>query len=92
MELAVPKSTRHLFAQVAGAGWDARIQRVRLMRHPETALVAHGLGGTVDLFMTSQRKRSEQLLAKLRRTRAAEADALAAKKAASAVGAEAIKG
>ena len=81
VELTVPKSTRYLFAQVAGKGWDVRVQRVRLMRNPETALVARGLGCTVDLFTTSQRKRSEQQLAAKRNKRAAEAAQRAAKKA-----------
>jgi len=92
VELSVPKSTRYLFAQVSGRGWDARIQRIRLMRHPETALVAQGLGCTVDLFTTSQRKRSEQQLAKLRKKRAAEAAKRAAEeKAESAEQSEAVE-
>lgn len=84
IELAAPKSTRHLFAQVAGVGWDARIQRIQVRRHPEPVLIAQGIGCTVDLFNTSQRKRSDQLLAKLRKKRAVEAAKRAAEEAESA--------
>jgi hypothetical protein len=58
--LTVPESTRQTFVQVAGDGWDFRIQRIRLDRYPGKCLHASGLGFDLDLYLTAQRVRAEK--------------------------------